>query len=427
MVSNLVAGSDATEDEQARTDDSGRLVAGTIAAAGALAAMFAGGWVARQRLLTRLIESSAALDVALANQPSASLVSAGPNSLQQVSDLGREGARFVHWATEPADVAAVLGAAVQQADVQQADVQKREPIRVFVSELAAPTVEQRVGVAVAELRRLGAFERSTLLVQAPAGTGYANSTPADVLELLTAGDCASVAVGYGLLPSFLSLRAVPVAAQTQELLFAAIAAERDRLGSTTRILAYGESLGAKVQQVALANGIADLDRWGIDRALWVGTPGGAQADEFRSNCGAQGVVLDSPADLPANRGDFRVWFLQHDGDPVVRFRPELLWTRPDWLPRDGHRGRNVPAQMRFRPGLTYLQTLVDTLFATNVKPGDFQSLGHDYRADLGAVVTAAFQLPAPGAPGPDEPTMARLDARLRALEVGRAARVEETA
>ncbi len=422
MASDLVAGSDESVDQQPRADVSGRLVAGAIAAAGVLAAVSAGGWVARQRLLARLIESSAALDLALASQPSASLVSAGPNSLQQVEELGREGARFVHWATQPADVTAVLGPAVLGADVQQ-----REPIRVFVSELAAPTVQQRVGLAVAELRRLGAFERSTLLVQAPAGTGYANSTPADVLELLTAGDCASVAVGYGLLPSFLSLRSVPVAAQTQEQLFAAIAAERDRLGSTTRVIAYGESLGAKVQQVALANGIADLDRWGIDRALWVGTPGGVQADEFRRNCGTQGVVLDSPADLPENRSEFRIWFLQHDGDPVVRFRPDLLWTRPDWLPRDGRRGRNVPTQMRFRPGLTYLQTLVDTLFATNVKPGDFQSLGHDYRADLGAVVTAAFQLPAPGDPEPDEATMNRLDDRLRALEVGRAARVEETA
>ena len=397
----------------------GRVAAGTVTTAGLLAAVVAGGWVARQRLLARLIASSAALDAALVASPQASLVSAGPNSLQQVAELGREGARFVNWATGPEDVAAVLSKAVPSP--------QREPIRVFVGALAAPSVQQRVGIAIAELRRLGAFERSTLLVQAPAGTGYANSTPADVLELLTAGDCASVAVGYGLLPSFLSLRAVPAAAHTQELLFAAIADERARLGSTTRILAYGESLGAKVQQVALPRGLADLDRWGIERALWVGTPGGRQADDFRRQCGAQAVVLDSPADLPSQRADYRVWFLQHDGDPVVRFRPDLLWSRPDWLPRDGQRGRNVPAQLQFRPGLTYLQTLVDTLFATNVKPGDFQSLGHDYRADLGAVVTAAFQLPLPGAPEPDHATLARLDARLRALEVGRAARVDGTA
>jgi uncharacterized membrane protein len=397
----------------------GRIAAGTVTAAGLLAAVFAGGWVARQRLLARLIASSAALDAALEASPRAALVSAGPNSLQQVAELGREGARFVNWATGPDDVKAVLTDANAE--------RQREPIRVFVGAMAAPSVQQRVGIAMAELRRLGAFERSTLLVQAPAGTGYANSTPADVLEMLTAGDCASVAVGYGLLPSFLSLRAVPAAAQTQELLFAAIADERARLGSSTRVLAYGESLGAKVQQVALPGGLADLDRWGIDRALWVGTPGGRQSDDFRRQCGAEAVVLDSPADLPLERADCRVWFLQHDGDPVVRFRPDLLWARPDWLPRNGQRGRNVPAQLQFRPGLTYLQTLVDTLFATNVKPGDFQSIGHDYRADLGAVVTAAFQLPLPGSPAPDQATLARLDARLRALEVGRAARVEDTA
>ena len=421
-VTGLVDGSDDSTTQDSTGAVAGRWLAGAIAASGLVAAVVAGGWVARQRLLARLIASSAELDLALTTPPAAPLVSAGPNSVQQVGELGREGARFVHWTTGPNDVAAVVTTLINGAEATV-----REPIRVFVGELAAPTVQQRVGLAVAELRRLGAFERSALLVQAPAGTGYANSTPADVLELLTAGDCASVAVGYGLLPSFLSLRAVPVAAHTQQLLFEAIAAERARLGSSTRVLAYGESLGAKVQQVALANGLPDLDRWGVDRALWVGTPGGVQADAFRTTCGSQAVVLDSPADLPVDGADYRVWFLQHDGDPVVRFRPDLLWRRPEWLPRDGRRGRNVPAQLRYRPGLTYLQTLVDTLFATNVKPGDFQSLGHDYRADLGEVVTAAFQLPAPGWPAPDKATMDRLDARLRALEVGRAVRVEGTA
>ena len=73
--------------------------------------------------------------------------------------------------------------------------------------------------------------------------------------------------------------------------------------------------------------------------------------------------------------------------------------------------------MTWKPGITWAQALVDTLFATNIKPGDFQSLGHDYRADLGAVVTAAYGLPC------DPATAERLDGRLRALEVARAARI----
>jgi uncharacterized membrane protein len=115
----------------------------------------------------------------------------------------------------------------------------------------------------------------------------------------------------------------------------------------------------------------------------------------------------------------RVWFLEHDGDPVVRFRPKLLLNRPSWLPADGSRGRNVPAEMTWKPGITFAQAFVDTMFATNVKPGLFESRGHDYRADLGAVVAAAYDLTA------DEATAQRLEAYLRNKEIERAQRIGE--
>jgi uncharacterized membrane protein len=141
-------------------------------------------------------------------------------------------------------------------------------------------------------------------------------------------------------------------------------------------------------------------------------------------CAAESITVDRPDQIPAGfQGPRpRVWFLEHDGDPVVRFRPELLLHRPAWLPTDGTRGRNVPDSMSWKPGITWAQALVDTFFATNIKPGDFKSLGHDYRADLGAVVTAAYGLSC------DSATAERLDSRLRALEVARAARINgETA
>lgn len=65
--------------------------------------------------------------------------------------------------------------------------------------------------------------------------------------------------------------------------------------------------------------------------------------------------------------------------------------------------------------------LVDTLFATNVKPGDFQSLGHDYRADLGAVTAAAYDLTA------DVAIASRLETHLRALEKTKAELIAQPA
>ena len=118
------------------------------------------------------------------------------------------------------------------------------PVRVFVGVDAASTPEQRVGLAMAELRRTGAFDRAHLLIQAPAGTGYANSFPVDVLELLTRGDCAAVSIAYGLLPSFLSLGKVGEGARTQKLLLDAIRDELQGRATRPRLLVYGESLGA---------------------------------------------------------------------------------------------------------------------------------------------------------------------------------------
>jgi uncharacterized membrane protein len=73
--------------------------------------------------------------------------------------------------------------------------------------------------------------------------------------------------------------------------------------------------------------------------------------------------------------------------------------------------------MSWKPGITWAQVFVDVLFATNVEPGQFESIGHDYRADLGAVTTAAFGLEASA--GVSE----RLEKRLRELEKARAARI----
>ncbi len=132
------------------------------------------------------------------------------------------------------------------------------------------------------------------------------------------------------------------------------------------------------------------------------------------------MSIDRPEQIPINT-DYRVWFLEHDGDPVVRFRPDLAWAEPQWLDPELPRGRNIPSEMNWYLGVTWATVLVDTIFATNVKPGDFQSLGHDYRADLGAVTTAAF-----GFAGKLTPEQhVKLETLLREIEVTRAQKLGE--
>lgn len=377
----------------------GTLVVG--AGAGAI-----GAKAAADRVLASLAQNGRELDPGYQTPPRSPFVSGGPGSHVEYASMGREGARFVSATQSPADIAKVSG-----------KTPTADPIRVFVGLENAPTIESRVALAMSELHRTGAFDRDILVVQAPAGTGFANATPIDVVEILSGGNCASVVIGYGLLPSFLSLGKVQVAGETQRQLLDAIAAELATRAKKPRVFLYGESLGAKVQQWAVPNGSPDLDRYYVDAALYVGTPGGTHSDAFHANVSAESFTLDRPEQIPD--AQYRVWFLEHDGDPVVRFRPDLIWAEPSWLVAEP-RGRNVPESMEWTPLITWMQVLVDTLFATNVKPGDFQSMGHDYRADLGAVTTAAFRFEVT----PD--VAARLEEHLRAEEVQKAHIIEGT-
>lgn len=352
-----------------------------IAAGAGLAGIGTAGFFVARNKLGELEAENARIDGCFAIAPTDVHLSGSAHSAVDYSLLGREGARFINSVTT-AEHAQELGVK-----------RTHEPIRVFVSIANAESVSSRVSLAMSELIRNKAFDREYLLIQAPAGSGYSNSTPVDVLELLSGGNCAAVSVSYGLLPSFLSLTKVRLAGETQLELLNAIDHElvgrRNKGKHVPKILLYGESLGARVQQFAIPLGSSDLDKYSVYRALWVGTPGGRIADAFHRLCAGESVTVDRPEQIPTDT-DNRVWFLEHDGDPVVRFRPDLAWAQPEWLDPELPRGRNIPAEMSWNVGVTWATVLVDTIFATNVKPGDFQSLGHDYRADLGAVTTAAF-------------------------------------
>ncbi|MBM3685858.1 MAG: hypothetical protein FJW85_02515 [Actinobacteria bacterium] len=359
---------------------------------------------------SRLEGGGRAIEPGFAEAPGLETVSGGPGSLVDFATVGREGARFLGSSVPSEVVEKVTGSPMAMPGV-----------RVFVGFDSAPTPEERVALALEELRRTGAYDRSTLLIGAPAGSGYTNPTPVDILEILLRGDTAAVAVGYGLLPSFLSLDRVELAARTQSLLLEGIAADLAGRAHRPRLLLYGESLGARVQQAAIPGGSRDLDRLGVSAALWVGTPGGQQSVAFHAATADESITIDRPEQIPDVLPDPRprVWFLEHDGDPVVRFEPTVAFRRPPWLAARP-RGRNVPEAMMWTPGITWAQVMVDTLFATHITPGNFDSRGHDYRADLGGVVPAAYALSV------ERGTAERLEEALRALEVERARRVGET-
>ncbi|MCH9816783.1 MAG: alpha/beta hydrolase [Actinomycetia bacterium] len=364
----------------------GGRVGWTLVSATGTAAAFSVFTVAAKRVVfARLAADNDAPDHALTDPPDDAYVSGGPASQISYDTLAREGRRFVNWRISAAEIDAALGAdgAV-------------EPVRAFVGIRSADSIEAQVELAVAELESLGGFARSAILIVSPSGSGYANSVPVEALELFRKGDCASVVIQYGLLPSMFSFGVRGAAAESFRLLLDRITQRIATLpaDSRPRIFGYGESLGALTAQWGLMHDPALVDEataqvHELDRALFVGTPGGTSVRNDLDDS-ADIVHVDRwqalPDPLPR---DVQLWFLDHDADPVTRFAKHLLRREPEWLDV-APRGRNVPSQMRWMPLVTWQQVMFDVAYATQSQSGVFRSVGHDYRADLGGLVHAAF-------------------------------------
>lgn len=333
----------------------------------------------------------------LGQPPDDPFVSGGSVSMVPYATLSREGRRHVVTRTRAQFIERVMG-----------EMARAEPVRVYVGLGSAPTIEQRVALALDDVERLGALDRRLLLLVSPTGTGYVNYAAVEAVEYLSLGDVATVTMQYSLRPSFLSLDEVDVGRAQNRALWTAL---RDRIaalpaGRQPRVLMFGESLGAHTSQDAvLHGGTAGLSDLGVERALWIGTPlGSGWARELRSSSATardRALVgeFDSYDDLLAlpaqKRAALRYVMITHTEDGVPKFGPPLAVQAPDWL-TGGTRAPGIPATMRWAPITTFLQVFVDMLNGSDVTPGTFAALGHDYRADLLDFISAVYDLPATG-------------------------------
>ncbi len=282
-------------------------------------------------------------------------VSVGPASGVVLESLDREGRKFLGLATPAARIEAVTGTAAL------------DPIRVYAGLESAPDPASRARLAVEELERLGAFERSRILVACTTGAGFVHPVPVETEEYFSGGDLATVALQFGNQRSYRSLKAVPTGIRTYRLLLEGIAARSDR----AQLVLYGESLGAWIGAGALveAEGVRP------ERVLLVGPPHGA-AD----------VVESLERALPKDR----LTVVVHPEDPVANYSgTSLLWRRPPWLPARRPPDPRIPHGLHWLPGITFLQVLFDVKNGTAF-PVEFTATGHDYRRELPAIVGPAL-------------------------------------
>ena len=340
-------------------------------------------------------------------------LSGGPGSLVPWATLGREGRRHMLTHVRPTPVPdRPAGLPDLSIETVTGEPALAAPVQVYVGLDSAPTVRERVDLALAEMERTGAFDRSVLMLVSPTGFGYVNYVALAAAQYLSRGDIASVTMQYARRPSPLSLGRVGQAREQNSLLWLRIL-ERLRLmeGRRPRVVLFGESLGAHTSQdVFLHRGTLGLRALGIDHALWLGTPYGSEwmhevtgPDRLDVDKGSVAVVndIDQLLDIRTERGRMPPYvMLSHDNDGVTRFGPDLLTTAPAWLgPRrpvvehiDGASPRGIPQHLRWRPVTTFFQTLVDVKNAQVA--GTYQASGHDYRPDIPRFVSEVYDLPA---------------------------------
>jgi uncharacterized membrane protein len=340
-------------------------------------------------------------------------VSGGPGSLVPWSTLGREGRRHVLAYVRPRPVPdRPPGVPDLSIETVMGEPAKAAPIQVYIGLDSAPGPGERADLALAELERTGAFDRSVLMLVSPTGTGYVNYVAVAAAEYLSRGDIATVTLQYSKRPSPLSLGMVKGAREQNRLLWLRILDRlRESAGPRPRVVLFGESLGAHTSQdVFLHWGTLGPRTLGIDRALWIGTPYGSG---WMHQLGDRGR-LDVEDDLVAVVNDYgqledrirqrgstpRYVLVSHDNDGVTKFGLDLLASAPAWLGRDrspvelvdGASPRGIPADMRWRPITTFFHSLVDMKNAQN--PGPYRAWAHDYRADLARFISEVFELPA---------------------------------
>jgi uncharacterized membrane protein/1-acyl-sn-glycerol-3-phosphate acyltransferase len=323
--------------------------------------------------------------------PVSEFVSGGPGSLVSFDDLGYQGRVFVGRTPSAADIAEFAGP------------DSIQPIRAYVGLRSADSVDERVALAVEELRRTGAFEREVLVVATPTGTGWINPNAARTLEFMYGGDTAIVGVQYSFLPSWVAMLIdTGSPPELGRALFDAVHAAWRELPESSRptLVAFGESLGSFGGEEAFDRGsvAASLDDMTsrADAALWVGPTrdnpvfGRLIEDRDAASPAWRPAWPDEPNvrvantmdDITADADDTSAWpeprvlYLHHPSDAIGTWGWANFWRDPEWSANPPP--ADLPEAARWFPIVSFAQESFDLMNGFSAAPG----YGHDYRNRL---------------------------------------------
>lgn len=295
--------------------------------------------------------------------------------------MGKPGRDFVLYGPRAADIAAFTGQPAL------------EPLRIYVGRAESRDPEERARIALAEMERVGAFDRKVLVLASPTGTGWMDPASYDALEYMHGGDVATVAVQYSYLQSPLALIFETASGPDQTTALMRLVYQRWRdmpEDSRPRLYLHGISLGAWSSMQSF-NPFQMMNE-PVSGAFWVGPPFPStlwqQANAARLPGSPyvlpkvdQGEVIRYASQFaPPDRsgqpwGRLRILFLQHASDPIVFYTAASLWRAPEWMREPP--APDVSPRLSFTPIVTQLQLGLDMLISTSTPPG----FGHIYDAE----------------------------------------------
>lgn len=301
------------------------------------------------------------------------------DSLIAWDTLGKAGRNFVSVGPSAEEIATFTGK------------DAKEPIRVYAGLQSADSYEERAQLVFDEMLRVGAFDRSVLIVTTPTGTGWMDPYAMDTLEYLHGGDSANVSMQYSYLSSQATLVFHPdKAGLSAKALFEKVYKYWTTLPQESRpeLYLFGISLGSfgSEQSAKLHQIMYDP----IDGALWTGPPFVNQTHKELVDDRNE----DSPYWLPTyedgslvrftsaqnNLANYRTdWrgmrliYLQYSSDPMVFFSSSLFLHSPQWL--KDPRADDVSPMLSWHPIVTFFQIAFDLIVSVSAAPLGY---GHNY-------------------------------------------------
>lgn len=267
-----------------------------------------------------------------------------------------------------------------------------DPIRVYVGRANADTPMERAELALAELKRLGAFERKILIVTSPTGTGWMDPGSHDPVEYMHNGDIATVSVQYSYMQSPLALVLETRTGLDQATALMEVVHDYWRTlpkDDRPRLYAHGLSLGAWSSMYA--TNLFRLVGDPIDGAFWAGPPFPSDFWQRVQNSRQAGSLWVLPtigdgsivryashfadaSEAAADWGQMRIVFLQYSSDPIVFYDPFSFWRAPPWMKEPP--AEDVSEHLTFIPVVTKFQLALDMALSFGTPPGH----GHAYFA-----------------------------------------------